>query len=304
MAAPGSPPPLDLPPLPYDAWAETKDTLHLCCQIVGKVRLALHPKLNHWWHVTLYVVPRGLTTGAIPYGGDSFEVQLDLIEHRVNVVTSRDGARSFALGVPVAEFHERLFVALGELGIEAHIVARPYAHPSRVPFADDREHDAYDRDAVHRYWRALVGIDGVLKAFGGRFLGKQTPVHLFWHSFDLALTRFSGRAAPLEGGTPADREAYSHEVISFGFWPGDPTAPEPAFYSYTYPDPRGLLDEPLRPEGALWTDRNGSALALLRYDDVRAAPEPRATLLAFLQSAYEAGARRAGWDRAALEPAA
>ena len=304
MAAPNSPPPLDLPPLPYDPWVETKNTLHLYCQIVGKLRLALHPKLNHLWHVTLYVSPRGLTTRAIPHGGENVEVQLDLIEHRAHVATSRGEARSFALGVPVAEFYERLFAALGELGIEARILARPYEHPSRIPFPEDREHAAYDRDAVHRYWRALVGIDGVLKAFASRFLGKQAPVHLFWHSFDLALTRFSGRAAPMDGGTRADREAYSHEVISFGFWPGDPTTPEPAFYSYAYPEPPGLRDEPLRPEGALWADRNGSSLAVLRYDDVRAAPDPRATLLEFLQSAYEAGARRAGWDPAALEPTA
>ncbi|HET6520493.1 MAG TPA: DUF5996 family protein [Geminicoccaceae bacterium] len=291
------PPPLDLPPLPLEAWAGTKDTLHLYAQIVGKVRAALHPKLNHWWHVTLYVSPRGLTTRAVPYGGGAFEVAFDLIDHALGVTTSRGGQRAFPLaGLTVADFHGRLFDALAELGIEARIRPEPYEHESKVPFPDDRAARPYDAAYVHRFWRALVQADGVLREFGGRFLGKQTPVHLFWHSFDLALTRFSGRAAPpMTGGTRADREAYSHEVVSFGFWAGDRSFAEPAFYSYTYPEPAGLAEEPLRPGAAFWADRNGSALAVLRYEDVRGAADPRGALLEFLEGAYRAGARRAGW---------
>lgn len=305
MATTGNPP-IELPALPLEAWEDTKDTLHLFVQIVGKVRLRLHPKLNHWWHVTLYVAPRGLTTRAIPYGGESFEIAFDLIDHALRITTSRGEERSFALGaLSVAQFYDRLFGALRELGIEARILARPYEHTSTIPFAEDDQHKGYDPDYVHRYWRVLLEVGNTLEAFRGRFLGKQTPVHLFWHSFDLALTRFSGRAAPpMAEGSASDREAYSHEVISFGFWPGDQNLRAPAFYSYTFPEPDGLKDEPLRPAAASWNDQRGSALAVLMYDDVRAAPDPRAALLDFCQSAYEAGARRAGWDRAAFEPGA
>ena len=298
-------PPLELPALPLEAWDESKDTLHLFVQIVGKVRLRLHPKLNHWWHVTLYVSPRGLTTRAIPYGGASFEIAFDLIEHRLRITTSRGEERSFPIdSLSVAQFYERLFDALRELGIEVRILARPYEHRSKIPFAEDDQHKAYDREQVHRYWRILVEVGNMLEEFRGRFLGKSTPVHLFWHSFDLALTRFSGRLAPeMTGGSASDREAYSHEVISFGFWAGDDNLRAPAFYSYTYPEPEGLRSEPLRPAAATWIEQRGSALALLMYDDVRTEGDPRAALLDFFQSAYEAGARRAGWDRSALEPA-
>jgi hypothetical protein len=298
-------PPLELPALPLEEWEDSKDTLHLFVQIVGKVRLRLHPKLNHWWHVTLYVSPRGLTTRAIPYGGASFEIALDLIEHALHIATSHGEARSFPIdSLSVAQFYERLFGALAELGIEARILARPYEHKSQIPFAKDDQHKAYDRERVQRYWRILVEVGNTLETFRGRFLGKSTPVHLFWHSFDLTLTRFSGRPAPeMTGGSASDREAYSHEVISFGFWAGDQNLRAPAFYSYTYPEPEGLKSEPLRPAAASWIDQRGSALALLIYDDLRAGPDPRAALLDFFQSAYEAGARRAGWDRAALEPA-
>ncbi|MGH6943266.1 MAG: DUF5996 family protein [Geminicoccaceae bacterium] len=297
--------PLDLPPLPLEAWEDTRDTLHLFAQIVGKVRLRVHPKLNHWWHVTLYVWPRGLTTRAIPYGGgENFEIAFDLIDHVLRITTSRGEERTFRLGsLSVAEFYERLFGALAELGIEARILARPYEHKSTTPFAADREHSAYDPDYVHRFWLALLQVGNVLEEFRGRFLGKQTPVHLFWHSFDLAQTRFSGRRAPeMADASPSDREAYSHEVISFGFWAGDQNLRAPAFYSYTAPEPDGLGSEPLRPAAASWNHQRGSALALLMYDDLRAAPDPRGALLEFLQSSYEAGAKRAGWDRAALEP--
>lgn len=294
-------PSLHWPPLPLDEWQPTKDTLHLYAQMVGKVRLRLHPTLNHWWHTTLYVSPRGLTTHAIPYGGLSVELTLDLIDHALRIATSQGQTSSIVLpGLTVAEVYARLCAALEDLGIRVAIDPRPYRHASRIPFPDDREHGAYDADYVRRFHDLLVAVDGIFKNFSGRFLGKQAPVHLFWHSFDLVLTRFSGRKAPpLERGTRVDREGYTHEVISFGFWPGDDWLREPAFYSYTYPEPEGLAAEPLRPETAVWADHNG-ALAILRYDDMARSPDPASALLEFLESAYRAGARRADWPIAEL----
>lgn len=294
-------PAYDFPPLPLDAWADSKETLHLMCQIVGKVRLALHPKQNHWWHVTLYVDTRGLTTRPIPYGGALVEIAFDLLDHTLVVSTSAGERRSIPLaGLSVAAFYERLRDALGELGVEAHILARPYDHASKTPFPEDHAHAAYDGDAVTRYWHALRQINAVFEVFRGRFVGKATPVHLFWHSFDLAYTRFSGKAAPMEGGTRADREAYSHEVISFGFWAGDDSMPAPAFYGYAYPEPAGLRDEKLAPDAARWAEQRGGSMALLMYDDLRRAADPNGTLLAFLESAYQGAARRAGWPVAEL----
>jgi hypothetical protein len=294
-------PALHLPAPPLDAWEPTKDTLHLYAQMVGKVRLRLHPKLNHWWHTTLYVSPRGLTTRANPYGELSLELTLDLIDHVLRIATSRGEAGAIALpGRTVAEVYAELCDALADLRIPVTIDPRPYRHRSTIPFPEDGEHGAYDEAYVRRYHQLLVTADGILKSFSGRFHGKQAPVHLFWHSFDLVLTRFSGRkASPLGRGTRVDREGYTHEVISFGFWPGDDWLREPAFYSYTYPEPEGLTAEPLRPETAAWRDHNG-ALAILRYDDVARSPDPAGTLLAFLESAYQAGARRADWPIADL----
>lgn len=287
------------PPLPLNTWRESKNTLHLYAQIVGKIRLKLFPKKNHWWHVSLYVSTRGISTGPIPYGYGSFEIEFDLIDHAMMIITSDGGRQTFPLynGLSVAEFYARLFHALDALGIDVDIVAKPYEVPGAGPFATDREHRAYDRDAVNKYWRILVAVDGIMQEFRGRFLGKSTPVHLFWHSFDLALTRFSGRPAPArEGAGNVEREAYSHEVISFGFWAGDDNVPDPAFYGYVVPEPTGLADEPLRPEGARWGVIRGGAEALLMYDDVRRSNDPRGAILEFFQSAYEAAARRAGWD--------
>ncbi len=289
-----------LPPLPYDDWAETKTTLHLFCQIVGKVRMAAHPKLNHWWHVTLYPEVRGLGTRAIPYRGGAFELSLDLVAHRFEARTSAGDDFGFALnGLSVAEFYARVTAALTAIGTPVTILPRPYDMGDRPNFQDDR-HAVYDAEAVTRFWQALRWSAGVFEQFRGRFLGKQTPVHLYWHSFDLALTRFSGRAAPRRQGTQADREAYSHEVISFGFWPGDAAARHAAYYAYAAPEPDGIAEQPLAPEGAEWTEVSGGHTALLRYDTVRAAADPEAALLAFLDSAYLAGARRAGWEVNAL----
>jgi hypothetical protein len=292
-----------LPALPLDVWEASKITLHLYLQIVGKIRLTLHPKLNHWWHVTLYPSARGLTTGVIPVGNERLELAFDFIEHQLAINTSRE-RRVIALkdGLTVAAFYDAVMTHLRELGIDVTIVAKPF-DPARVgsdiPFAEDNQHASYDPEYVNRFWRMFAWVDGVFREFQGRFYGKSTPVHLFWHSMDLVVTRFSGRAAPMEADSPVEREAYSHEVLSFGFWAGDANVPAPAFYAYAYPEPAGLRDEPLAPAAAAWTGEGG-AMALLMYDDVREAADARADVLAFLESAYQAGAKRANWDTAAL----
>jgi hypothetical protein len=288
------------PEIPLEAWRPTKNTLHLYCQIVGKVRLAMHPRLNHWWHVTLYVSPRGLTTRAIPYSGGNFEIEFDLKSHKLEIRTSDGAVEDFALydGLTVADFYSSLFANLGKLGIEPKIRPIPYDTISTTPFAEDQEHKAYDKKYVERFHKTLVMVDDILEEFRGRFVGKSTPVHMFWHSFDLALTRFSGKKSPpIDGANMVTREAYSHEVISFGFWFGDDkTVPAPAFYSYTAPEPKGLSDEPLSPSNAKWQAANGAHMALLMYDDVRNADDSRKIALEFFESAYRAGAKSAGWD--------
>lgn len=287
-----------LPPLPLEAWEDSKQTLHLYAQIVGKIRMTLMPERNHWWHVTLYVSARGLTTRPIPYNNMTFEIIFDFIDHNLVVTTSQGESRSFSLrGQPVAEFYTELFATLTALGIYVTIRAIPYDLPDTPPFAEDYQHASYDRDYVRRFWEILSWIDGVFWEFNGRFVGKTTPVHLFWHSFDLAMTRFSGRPAPpMEGANRVNREAYSHEVISFGFWAGDQNLGEPAFYSYTWPEPQGLRDAPLAPEGARWIEQRGGSLAIYPYEALRSTQDPRKALLEFLESAYLGGATRAGWD--------
>lgn len=286
--------------MPLDAWRPTKNTLHLYCQIVGKIRLAMHPRLNHWWHVPLYVSPRGLTTRTIPFRSGNFEIEFDFRDHALKIATSDGRTEDFALydGLTVADFHQSLFKNLSKLGIEPTIRAIPYEAPSTTPFAEDIENKSYDRNYVERFHQIQVAVDDILEEFRGRFLGKSTPVHMFWHSFDIALTRFSGKPAPIrDGANRVEREAYSHEVISFGFWFGDDkTVPAPAFYSYTAPEPAGLADESLTPASATWAESNGAHLALLLYDDVRNLPDMRTTVLEFLESAYQAGAKRAGWN--------
>ncbi len=291
------------PDIPLDAWRATKNTLHLYCQIVGKIRLAMHPRLNHWWHVPLYVSSRGLTTRPIPFAGGNFEIELDLCDHELKIKTSDARYEDFALydGLTVADFYQSLFANLSKLGIEPKIKPIPYEAPSTTPFSEDLENKSYDKEYVRRFHQTLVAVDDILEEFRGRFYGKSTPVHMFWHSFDLALTRFSGkRVEPREGAGMVEREAYSHEVISFGFWFGDDNVPAPAFYSYTAPEPAGLADEPLSPSPARWQESNGAHMALLMYDDVRQSPDARAKVLEFLESAYQAGAKRAGWNVAEL----
>ncbi len=286
------------PTLPLEEWKPTKNTLHLYLQIVGKIRLKLFPRQNHWWHVPFYVSSRGLTTRPIPYGFGNFEIEFDLFEHQL-IISRHDGERkSFALrdGLTVADFYKNVFESLAALGIETEIRAVPYETPSKTPFAEDTENKSYDKEYIERFHRILVSVNDIFEEFRGRFTGKSTPVHLFWHSFDLALTRFSGKKVPpREGAGMVEREAYSHEVISFGFWAGDDNVPAPAFYSYTAPEPANLTDEKLQPEAAMWNTDKG-AMAILIYDDARKSDSPRQTILDFLESAYQAGAKRADWD--------
>lgn len=290
-----------LPPLPLEGWEQTKDTLHLWAQIVGKIRLASTAPRNHWWHVPLYVDVRGLTTRRMHApSGAVFQIRFDFVDHRLVVETNEGAASSFALadGLSVSEFDRKLHETLAGLGVDATIRESPFGVPTTTPFPDDREHASYDRDAVERFWRILDWSDGVFEEFSGWFCGKTSPVHLFWHSFDLAVTRFGGKRAPSPPAADAvTTEAYSHEVVSFGFWAGDQKVREPSYYSYTAPWPPGLRERPLRPDAAVWTE----TMALLPYEAVRAAADPRSSLLEFLESAYEAGADAAGWDREDLE---
>lgn len=293
-----------LPKLPLTDWEATKTTLHLWAQIVGKVRLASTPPRNHWWHVPLYVDVRGLTTRRMhAASGVAFEIEFDFVEHRLVITTNQGQIDSFELvdGLSVARFDEKLHTILVRLGIDVAIRETPFGLPTTRPFAEDREHDAYDRDAVQRFWRILEWTDHVFEEFSGWYCGKTSPVHLFWHSFDLALTRFGGLRAPaIPEADPVTREAYSHEAVSFGFWAGDQNVREPTYYSYTAPEPDDLRQQPLHPEEAFWSDQGSGSLALLRYEAVRNAPDPKAALLAFLESAYQAGAGASDWDRAAL----
>jgi hypothetical protein len=295
---------VQLPELPLADWEETKQTLHLWAQIVGKVRLASTAPRNHWWHVALYVDVRGLTTRPMHSPtGVTFQIDFDFVDHRLVVRTGRGEASSFALedGLSVASFDENLHAALRDLGIDVEIREMPFGVPVTTPFPVDVEHATYDPAAVERFRRILSWSEHVFDEFASWFCGKQSPVHLFWHSFDLALTRFGGKRAPTQPETdPVTQEAYSHELISFGFWTGDERLPEPAYYAYTAPEPAGLREQPL-PGGARWLESNGSALGVLPYEVVRHAPDPRRALLAFMQTAYEAGATLAGWDRSQLE---
>ncbi|MFA9431989.1 DUF5996 family protein [Egicoccus sp. AB-alg2] len=289
------------PALPLDGWRDTKDTLHRYSQMIGKIRLALAPFANHWWHVTLHVTVDGLTTGMLPVGdGRAVELRLDLREHAMRIVDSRGAVEQFALlpRFACARFHDELLAALERLGITVEADMTPYDLDG-PPFHEDREHDTYDGDAVARFAQVLRSSTAVLEEFAGRFNGKQSPVHLFWHSFDLAHARFSGRRAPTRAGAGVvEAEAYSHETIAFGFWPGDEQVPYPAYYSYTAPAPDGLVSQPLTARAATWNEASGTAI--LPYDAVRTAADPRTTLLGFLEDAYRAGARTAGWDLADL----
>jgi hypothetical protein len=293
------------PPLDYAAWQDSCATLHLWAQIVGKVRLALAPAVNHWWHVPLYLTARGLTTSPMPYGSRTFQIDFDFIEHRLQIDVS-DGRRDgFALTPrSVADFHAEIVGRLRGLGLDVRIWTTPAEIADPVPFEEDRTHAAYDPDAVNRFWHALALADGVFAEFRGRFLGKASPVHFFWGSFDLAVTRFSGRPAPPPPSSPiipdaVNREAYSHEVSSCGFWPGNGGFGRAAFYCYAYPSPAGFGDAAIAAPGAYYSKEIGEFI--LPYDAVRQAESPRDLLLQFLQETYAAAADLGKWDRAALE---
>jgi hypothetical protein len=294
------------PELPYAAWRASAETLQLWSQIVGKIRLSKTPWLNHSWHVTLYVTPRGLTTSPIPDGDRSFEIAFDLIAHVLKIDTSDGAHRQLPLRPQsVASFYAELLVTLADLGIAVEIDDMPNELVDPIRFGEDHGHASYDADAVQRFGAVLRQADRVFKRFRTAFLGKASPVHFFWGSFDLAVTRFSGRRAPPHpGGVPhlpddVAREAYSHEVSSAGFWPGGGAIDYPAFYSYAYPAPAGFADAPVKPEAAFFSKDLGEFI--LPYDAVRAAADPDDALLQFLQSTYEAAANLAQWDRAALE---
>jgi hypothetical protein len=294
------------PELPTAAWRDTCATLQLWTQIVGKIRLAKSPWLNHSWHVALYVTPRGLTTSPVPDGARTFQIDFDLIDHRLRISTSDSTQRHFALpDNSVASFYAATLAALGELGIAVAIDETPNELPDPIKFSEDTAHASYDADAVRRFLQILVNADRVFKQFRTGFLGKASPVHFFWGSFDLAVTRFSGRRAPRHpGGVPhlpdaVAHEAYSHEVSSAGFWPGGGAIDYPAFYSYAYPEPSGFRAAKVRPEAALFSEALGEFI--LPYDAVRTAADPDKALLDFLQSTYEAAANAAKWDRDALE---
>jgi Family of unknown function (DUF5996) len=296
------------PKLPLEEWQPTYATLHLWTQIVGKTRLRLSPKQNHWWHCTLYVTSRGLGTSPMPYGERTFEIDFDFLDHQLVARTSDGESRAMAL-VPrtVAEFYREYLALLGSLGVDVRIHGSPNEIPEAIPFAKDSVHGSYDAEAAQRCWRILVNVDRALKEFRGSFVGKSSPVHFWWGAFDLACTRFSGLRAPRHpGGVPnlpdyVTREGYSHECISAGWWPGSGPIAEPAFYAYAYPEPPGCSDAPVGPAGARYDVTMHEWI--LPYDAVRNAAEPHAAVMEFLQSTYDAAAKLGNWNRRELEAA-
>lgn len=297
---------MQLPDLPYIGNENAKMTLHLLLQIIGKIRLKLTPRKNHWWYITHYVDSRGFTTGPIHTnaGFQSCFINIDVISHQVIVGNSEGASKEIVLksGISIATLYQEIKEALSQLGIVVDIVDKPFDLGITESFGAIDQYHHYDEAYAQSLWRAMAWIDSVFKEFSGRYYGKTCPVHLYWHSMDLAVTRFSGKKAP---SMPAearlsDKDAYSHECISFGFWPGDPKVPQPAFYSYTFPSPDGIDQTALLPDQAKWVDSNGSPMALLLYGDLLKSDDPRATLLDFLESSYQAGATLAGWDIDAL----
>ncbi len=289
------------PALPLDAWKDTRDTLHMWTQIIGKIKLKLAPPLNHWWHVALYLTSRGLTTTPIPFGDRDFDVTFDFIDHVLVIQTSDGRTEQIPLRPrSVADFYREVMAALHRLGIDVHIWTLPSELPDPIRFEEDSRHASYDPVFVQRAWRALLAADEICKEFRGRFIGKASPVHCFWGGFDLAVTRFSGRRAPeREGADAITREGYSHEVSSCGLWFGTGSLTGPAFYSYAAPEPPGFKEAPIRPAAAFYSSEFSNFL--LPYDDVRKTPDPRAVVLDFLQSTYEAAATLGRWNREELE---
>ncbi|MGI5404718.1 DUF5996 family protein [Streptomyces sp. CA-135486] len=294
------------PPIPLADWRDTKETLHRFAQVVGKIRLAASARRNHWWNVPFHLTGRGITTRPMGQvdGNPVFTIDFDFVDHQLVLATLNGSSTSFPLlGQSVASFHDKTLAALASLGVRAELgVPRPYDLPDAArPFAEDTEHATYDPVQANRYWRVLSQVALVLEEFAGGYAGKASPVHHFWHTFDIAHSRFSERRIDQPPQVdPVTREAYSRELIGFGFWFGDDTFVEPAFYSYTAPEPAALAAEPLTPASAHWVARNTGHLAVLPFDAARAESDPRAAVLAFYESAYQAGAVRAGWDIAGL----
>ena len=289
------------PALPLDSWKDTCATLHMWTQIVGKVRLRLTPLMNHWWNVPLYVTTRGLTTSRIPYGQRAFELWFDFLRHQL-VLETTDGLRKTLPLAPrsVAEFYGEVIEMLRSAGIEIKIWPMPVEIPNPIHFDQDHVHRSYDQMSVAKFWRILLSVDAVFSQFRSEFIGKSSPVHFFWGSFDLAVSRFSGRRAPERPGADAmTREAYSHEVSSVGFWPGGGDVKDAAFYSYMVPEPQGFKEASVHPDAAHYEKQLGEFL--LMYEDVRKAESPTSSILKFCRSTYEAGANLGNWDRAALE---
>lgn len=289
------------PDLKWSEWQQTADTLHMWTQIVGKTRLALSPLQAHWWNVPLYVSARGLSTSAMPYGGELLEIEFDFVSHHLLFRLSSGASLRLPLRAQsVADFFAEYQRGLAVLGVSVHIHPTPVEVKAPIPFTEDHEHASYDPEYAHRFWRILVHADQIFQQFSSTFIGKISPVHFFWGSFDLAVTRFSGRRAPArEGADPITREAYSHEVISAGFWPGNGGFGEAAFYCYAAPAPGDLDAEPIEPAAGKYDNVLGEFI--LKYDDLRAAPSPDEALLSFLQSSYVAAAKLAKWDRDSLE---
>ena len=296
--------PQSWPALSLEAWQDTKDTLHMWTQVVGKVRLALSPLVNHWWEVPLYVSARGLTTSPVPYDRGIFEAEFDFLQHRLVIRTSENTDKSIALAPrSVADFYREFLATLDSLGIHVKIWPMPVEVSNPIAFDRDTQHASYDPEYAQRFWRILVLTDTIFKEFRAQFIGKNSPVHFFWGSFDLAVTRFSGRRAPpRDGADPITREAYSHEVISAGFWPGGGDIKDAAFYAYAAPEPPGFAEARVRPTGAFYHPQLREFVLI--YDTVRQSTSPKTALLDFLQSTYEAGANLAKWDRGELERAA
>ena len=293
---------MKLPELPLNEWEKTKMTLHLFMQVVGKIKLKCMPRKNHWWNLTLRLNAKGITTASMPYKNGCFEILFNLVNHHVEISTSNGGFETFSLeDISVADFYSRIFEKLQVLEIRVTIIAKPYsipdANPITTPFAEMKEYSTYQKEYVERFWKILLWVHNVFTEFAGRFYGKTSPVQIFWHHLDLVVTRFSGEKIPLPAGMKiSDKDAYSHEVISFGFWAGDDNITEPAFYSYTYPAPHELANQSLQPASAKWVVNNGSPMAVLLYNNLKAETDPRKALLDFMESAYIAGATLAGWQ--------
>jgi len=297
---------MNLPYLKFDAWKETRITIHLLLQIIGKIRLKATPRKNHWWYITQYVSTQGFATPPIPLpdGINSFEIILNVHQQAVQIQTSLGEVVEFPLknGYTVSEFYKDIMETLTGWGLQPKFIEQPLDMGIDTPFAEITEYHHYDWEAIQTFWQMMLWNDRVFKEFSGRFYGKTCPVHIYWHHLDLAVTRFSGKMAP-----PMDpkarlleKDSYSHEVISFGFWAGDDNMPEPAYYAYAAPSPANLNQEPLLPEQAFWIDANGSPMAMLKYSDIVASDNPDETLLSFLESAYQGAAKLANWDIEAL----